>query len=102
MKKIGETFRIELKKAGLYGLPFSWGDDGVINFSDDITLEQKNAVLAIYDAHNPLSIDYIQARKSEYPPIEDYIDGIVKGNSIQIQNYIDACLAVKQKYPKPI
>ena len=32
----------------------------------------------------------------------DYIDGIVKGDTAQVQTYIDACLAVKAKYPKPI
>ena len=27
--------------------------------------------------------------------------GIVKGDTAQVQAYIDACLAVKAKYPKP-
>lgn len=42
-----------------------------------------------------------QKRESEYPPITDYLDGVVKGDQVQIQAYIDACLAVKAKYPKP-
>ena len=44
---------------------------------------------------------YQRDRASEYPPIADYIDGIVKGDQAQVQAYIDACLAVKAKYPKP-
>lgn len=44
---------------------------------------------------------YQRDRASEYPSINDYIDGIVKGDQAQIQAYIDACLAVKAKYPKP-
>lgn len=44
---------------------------------------------------------YANARKSEYPPIEEYIDGIVKNSEEQVSNYIAKCLAVKQKYPKP-
>ena len=44
---------------------------------------------------------YIGLRLNEYPPITDYIDGVVKGDQEQIQAYIDACLAVKAKYPKP-
>jgi hypothetical protein len=40
-------------------------------------------------------------RQLEYPPITDYIDGIVKNDQTQVQTYIDACLAVKAKYPKP-
>ena len=43
-----------------------------------------------------------QKRLKEYPPIEDYIDGVVKGDAAQIQAYIDACLAIKVKYPKPL
>lgn len=41
------------------------------------------------------------ARSEEYPPMSDYLDGIVKGDQEQVQAYIDACLAVKAKYPKP-
>jgi hypothetical protein len=44
---------------------------------------------------------YQRDRAAEYPPITDYIDGVVKGDQPQVQAYIDACLAVKAKYPKP-
>jgi hypothetical protein len=44
---------------------------------------------------------YKTSRQLEYPPISDYVDGIVKGDQAQVQAYIDACLAVKAKYPKP-
>jgi hypothetical protein len=44
---------------------------------------------------------YQRDRATEYPPITDYIDGIVKSDQAQVQAYIDACLAVKTKYPKP-
>ena len=47
------------------------------------------------------STEYQRLREKEYPDFRDYLDGLVKGDEIQIQNYIDACLAVKQKYPKP-
>ena len=43
---------------------------------------------------------YKRARASEYPPITDYIDGVVKGDQAQIDKYIADCLAVKAKYPK--
>jgi hypothetical protein len=39
-------------------------------------------------------------RAKSYPPITDYLDAIVKQNVAQAQKYIDACLAVKDKYPK--
>lgn len=44
---------------------------------------------------------YQRDRKQEYPPIEDYIDGVVKGDQDQIDEYIQKCLEVKSKYPKP-
>lgn len=44
---------------------------------------------------------YQRLRAAEYPPMTDYLDGIVKGDQAQVQAYIDACLAVKAKYPKP-
>jgi hypothetical protein len=45
--------------------------------------------------------EYQRKRLAEYPPMADYIDGIVKGDQSQVQAYIDACLAIKAKYPKP-
>jgi hypothetical protein len=44
---------------------------------------------------------YKYNRAAEYPPITDYLDGIVKGDQEQIDAYIAACQAVKTKYPKP-
>lgn len=44
---------------------------------------------------------YREQRAAEYPRMADYLDGIVKGDQAQVQAYIDACLAVKAKYPKP-
>lgn len=47
------------------------------------------------------SLTYAQRRAAEYPPIADYLDGVVKGDQAQIDAYVAACLAVKAKYPKP-
>jgi hypothetical protein len=43
---------------------------------------------------------YKAKRAAEYPPMADYIDGVVKGDQAQIDAYIAACMAVKAKYPK--
>jgi hypothetical protein len=43
---------------------------------------------------------YQELRAVAYPPITDYLDGIVKGDAAQVQAYIDKCLAVKAKFPK--
>lgn len=61
--------------------------------AEEAAWEVKQAVLA--------STEYQRQRSSEYPPIADYLDGIVKGDTAQVQAYVDACLAVKAKYPKP-
>jgi hypothetical protein len=52
-KTIGPTFPSELEAAGLLGLPFSWGADGTLNWGDAMTTQHKNAVLAVYAAHDP-------------------------------------------------
>jgi hypothetical protein len=57
----------------------------------------KSAVQAYVDAHA-----YIVKRASEYPPITDYIDGVVKGDQVQIDKYIADCLAVKARHPKGV
>ncbi len=45
--------------------------------------------------------EYQRLRAKEYPDFKEYLDGIVKGDTAQMQAYIDACLTVKAKYPKP-
>ncbi len=47
------------------------------------------------------NITYSQRRADAYPAFTEYLDGIVKGDQAQIQAYINQCLAVKAKYPKP-
>ena len=44
--------------------------------------------------------EYKFKRAAEYPPITDYLDGVVKGNQAQIDKYISDCLLVKSKYPR--
>jgi hypothetical protein len=43
---------------------------------------------------------YKAKRQAEYPPMTDYLDGVVKGDQAQIAKYIADCQAVKAKYPK--
>jgi hypothetical protein len=57
----------------------------------------KAAVQAYVDAHA-----YIAKRAAEFPPITDYIDGVVKGDQAQIDKYIADCLAVKARHPKGV
>ena len=75
----------------------------VVTIRGDIAYDEQGnevaydlaAVQAYVDAHA-----YIAKRAAEYPPITDYLDGVVKGDQAQIDSYIAKCLEVKAKYPK--
>ena len=71
-----------------------YGDDAFDADGNPVAYD-KAAVQAYIDAHA-----YIAKRQAEYPPITDYLDGVVKGDQTQIDKYIADCLAVKAKYPK--
>jgi hypothetical protein len=70
------------------------GDAAYDKDEQEVTYD-NNAVEALI-----ASEAYKDKREAEYPPYTDYLDGIVKGDNAQVQAYIDACLAVKSKYPK--
>lgn len=74
------------------------------------TQEQCEDAVLNYQAYMT-SIEYKTKRKDEYPPQADFLDAQVKINSgdpilvaegkTQLADYYSACIAVKQKYPKP-
>jgi hypothetical protein len=70
------------------------GDDA-FDAQDNPVIYDKEAVQAYAD-----SKAYIAKRQAEYPPMTDYLDGIVKADQAQIAKYIADCNAVKAKYPK--
>lgn len=70
------------------------GDKAYDKDEQEVTYD-NNAVEALV-----ASEAYKEKRAAEYPPFTDYLDGIVKGDNAQVQAYIDACNAVKNKYPK--
>ena len=56
--------------------------------------------IAAVQAHIDANAYKVQRAKA-YPPMTDYLDGVVKGDQAQIDVYIAACLAVKAENPKP-
>lgn len=77
-------------------------DYSTLQFVNNI---QKPSEIEILNKFNELkasynNAEYQRSRAIEYPPITDYLDGIVKGDQVQIDTYIAACQAVKAKYPK--
>ena len=76
--------------------------EGAVPFTaeEEAKWDAKEAAFAIEQAELAKT-QYQRDRAKEYPSMADYLDGIVKGDTAQVQTYIDACLAVKAKYPKP-
>lgn len=69
--------------------------DEAYDIDDNPVQYDKAAVQAYIDANS-----YQAKRAAEYPPMADYLDGVVKGDQTQIAKYIADCQAVKDKYPK--
>ena len=88
------NYAIEL--IALYPTVVNINDNDAFDASGNKVEYDAAAVQARVDSKS-----YISKRAAEYPPMSDYLDGIVKGDQAQVQAYIDACLAVKAKYPKP-
>jgi hypothetical protein len=78
--------------------------EGLTWKSPSIPIPSKAEILAAQAMYQEqiAQKDYILKRMSEYPDFKEYLDGVVKGDQAQIQKYIDDCLAVKAKYPKPV
>ena len=75
--------------------------DHLIGNKTPITKEHADTLIAQQEQARFNALTYAEKRRSEYPNIIDYIDGVVKNDQAQIDAYIAACLAVKNKYPKP-
>jgi hypothetical protein len=84
-------------------------DDTYVEYVEAINLvkpySRVNVATAMVDGKCVKTVtsitDYRVQREAEYPPIADYLDGIVKGDQSQIDAYVAACQAVKAKYPRP-
>jgi hypothetical protein len=74
-------------------------ENGIVRDATPEEIAQRELDELVYA--DEAKTQYKRDRAIEYPPMADYIDGVVKGDQAQIQAYIDACLAVKAKYPKP-
>ena len=74
-------------------------DDGTGAFDKDGNKVEINVTL-VNAWQDPDAYKY--QRVAEYPPITDYIDGVVKGDQVQIDKYIADCLAVKARHPKGV
>lgn len=46
-------------------------------------------------------LDYVRQRVTAYPELGQFVDAWVKKDEAALEEYRQACLAVKAKYPKP-
>lgn len=74
----------------------SWMNSDVTPPSWEEIQEEQSRLAALWTR-----FEYGRKRAAEYPPISDYMDGVVKSDQQQIDEYVARCLAVKAKYPKP-
>lgn len=47
------------------------------------------------------AMDYVSQRMTAYPELGQFVDAWVKNDTVALEEYRTACLAVKTKYPKP-
>jgi hypothetical protein len=80
----------------LRGDELEWHDTEQTQPSDAEIQAEVTRLQSEYDSQA-----YARARAPEYPPMTDYLDGVVKGDQAQIDKYIADCQAVKTRYPKP-
>jgi hypothetical protein len=73
----------------------NWLDNNKTKPTEQDCLAEVARLQAAYNA-----LEYQRLRAPEYPPITDYLDAVVKNDQAQIDAYIAACKAVKEKYPK--
>ena len=52
------------------------------------------------DAIEAAKKKWIMRRQMAYPPVTDWLDGMVKGDQAQMDKYVADCLAVKERFPK--
>lgn len=74
----------------------NWVSEDIEKPSEEILVAEVTRIQSEYDL-----LSYQRSRSVEYPDFKDYLDGVVKNDQEQIDAYIAACLAVKEKYPKP-
>jgi hypothetical protein len=86
----------------IYAYELDGSQDHLIGNKTAITQAEADTLNKTKQQNNFEKLTYSQKRASEYPPITDYIDGVVKGDQAQIDKYIADCLAVKAKYPKGV
>lgn len=75
--------------------------DAYIGNKRPITLAERDELIEQRKQAEFNSLDYYRQRLYSYPEIGAFLDAWVKGDETALEEYRQACLAVKAKYPKP-
>jgi hypothetical protein len=102
-----EDYLVQLHTGQWFGFKDFNGDESnktyanIIIHSSDIKPTEQECIdgVALMQAEYDNS-QYARDRASAYPPVTDYLDGIVKGDTAQVDKYIADCQAVKDAHPK--
>jgi hypothetical protein len=89
------------KSNEVFAYELDGSQDHLIGNKTAITEEEAQQLQEVNKQAALDKLSYAQKRAMEYPPITDYLDGIVKGDKAQVAAYIAACKLVKEKFPKP-
>lgn len=98
----------------LQGLSYeAWKDGKDLTATEEVIVgkdEAENDIIETKLVHIYEEVDvdveawkkenYAILRKAFYPNMAEYLDAVVKGDEEAQQAYIDACLAVKERFPK--
>lgn len=100
----------------LQGLEYEkWKEDKDLEATEEIVVGQDEDDNDIFETrlvnvYEPVDVseqikqwkllNYQILREPLYPNQSEYLDAVVKGDDLAIQQYKDKCLAVKEKYPK--
>ena len=100
----------------LQGLEFDkWKEDKDLDATEEIVVGQdedgndiiESRLINVYESIDVSEqmaewklCNYQLLREPLYPNQSEYLDAVVKGDEIAIQQYREKCLALKEKYPK--
>ena len=88
----------------IYNYPVDGSQDNLIG--NKVAITQEEADILVIENFKKQGIEitptYVEQRSSAYPSIKNFLDAWVKNDEVALEEYRQACLAVKAKYPKPV
>jgi hypothetical protein len=103
---IGNKMNIKFYKDinnNIFNYPLDGSQDSLIGDKTQITQEEADILVIENFKKQGIEITptYVLQRSNEYPSVKNFLDAWVKNDEAALEEYRQACLAVKAKYPKP-